>query len=285
MRVFYPLCAAVFIASYGGALHPALDSLAVLRMPLAALLVVLIALPRWRRNRAGLAVSALAAWALIWSQLLWSAFIDDRATFTIYQRNLWFGNTSIDALLTDIEARDPDVITLQEVSPRNDVLIDRLSQDYPHQARCTYSWRYSIAVLSRLPQGPTAKRCSDTRGAAALQVITPDGPGWVVSLHLHWPWPFGKPNQLDEITEFVFQLDGPIIVAGDFNHVPWSHKVRSIARAADAPYLGPRRQTFGFRDVPLPIDHVLSASGTVERMEPVGGDHHGLLARVAFDPQ
>ena len=51
---------------------------------------------------------------------------------------------------------------------------------------------------------------------------------WITSLHLHWPWPFKQQAQLEDILMGLSQLKGRKIVAGDFNMVKWSTKIREM---------------------------------------------------------
>ncbi|MEM8593111.1 MAG: endonuclease/exonuclease/phosphatase family protein, partial [Pseudomonadota bacterium] len=179
---------------------------------------------------------------------------------------------------------DPDVITLQEISPTNEPLLAALRPNYPHQHRCHYGTSYSLAVLSRLPPTSSSPMCSDVRGLAAIEITAPDGPGWVASVHLFWPWPYAQRPQVNEIAERLKALPGRKVVAGDFNQVPWSHAVKTLRRASAANYLGPRRATYSLHGIPLPIDHVLAPTGSVTRIPKHGSKHRGLLARIAFWP-
>ncbi|MEM7295718.1 MAG: endonuclease/exonuclease/phosphatase family protein [Pseudomonadota bacterium] len=280
--VAFAICG-LFLASYAGALHPALDSLAVLRIPLA-LAVLLLAVARLARQWWILPPCILAAAFLAYESGGWRLLRPSDAAFSLYQRNLLYRNQETEAVLDEIWTLAPDVITFQELSSQNQVLLEQLRELYPNQLRCPYGPRYSIAILTRLPLGPDPAQCSGSRGAAALQLSVDGTLGWVVAVHLLWPWPFGDPAQPREFAGFIAALPGPKAVAGDFNQVPWSDAVRRIMGAADARYLGPRRHTFVTNHIPLPlpIDHVLAPSGYVTLLPKTGSDHYGLFAEIAF---
>ncbi|MEL7299318.1 MAG: endonuclease/exonuclease/phosphatase family protein [Pseudomonadota bacterium] len=282
MKIAALLCAALFLASHGGALHPALDSLAVLRVPLGVGVLGLCLWPSLRRARWAWAAAALTLASLALNQLLWDRSPDHPGEIVLYQKNLGYWNRAVEDLAADIRAAGADIVTLQELSPQNARLLDLLAEDFPVRQRCDFGALYSMAVLSRLPAGPEGGRCSRARGLAALQVVGESGPGWVVSVHLHWPWPFAQPGQLPEVHTVLENLEGPMIIGGDFNQMPWSHAVRSTARVAGVSYRGPSAVTFAHRGLRLPIDHVLAPSGTVERLGFLGSDHRGLRARVSF---
>ncbi|MEM9438209.1 MAG: endonuclease/exonuclease/phosphatase family protein [Pseudomonadota bacterium] len=272
---------ALLLAGYAGALHPAFDSLAVLRVPLACAHVAVL-LRRPFRLRLTLAMAALALTALlhVYQPLLRPA--QEAGDITLYQLNLWTDNRAHGQVLRQISDYDPDVITFQEVSDVTAPIFQALKQDYPHQVICRSEPLYGVAVLSRLPLGDGAPRCLGGRGFAALPVQLEDGTGWIVSVHLAWPWPLPQPDQVREMLHRLESAEGPMIIAGDFNHVPWSHIVRNIAQQTGTKILGPNRKTFSVVGLPLPIDHVLARTGTVTRLERPRSDHHALLARVSF---
>lgn len=126
-------------------------------------------------------------------------------------------------------------------------------------------------------------RCLDKSRIAALQVKGPEGPFWVVSVHLFWPWPRGQAAQVARISPLLAELDGPKVIAGDFNMVPWGVPVEQIARAGRASVLSPRPVTLvqfgGLLRVPIDLVMVTGGEGAVERRDRLGSDHHGLLAR------
>lgn len=278
--VFAAGCGVILLAGFGGAAHPALDSLALLRIPaafgcLGATLI--LARPRalvW--SGAGVSASVLI--------VLGAARImagPEAQGITIYQKNLWAGNMASPALAADIRASGADLVMLQEVSDRNIPLLDLLEDDYPYQQFCRFSRRSGMAVLSRFPAiGPGV--CSGSRGVAGLQVEGPEGPVWALSIHLHWPWPHGQARQVQHLTPLLEALDGPVIIGGDFNMVPWAHSVRSIAAATNTRRVGQRLPTIFPYGVPLPIDMVFASSpGRVERRPLLGSDHYGIVARLS----
>jgi endonuclease/exonuclease/phosphatase (EEP) superfamily protein YafD len=132
-----------------------------------------------------------------------------------------------------------------------------------------------------------------------MQAETPDGPLWVASLHLHWPFPFQQPEQVNHLLPILEALEGPVLLGGDFNMVPWSHAVDALAQATTTQMSGYAGGTFApsyhrkgqnlFAWMPhLPIDHILvpkdGAPIALQRRERFGSDHHGLLASFVLHP-
>jgi endonuclease/exonuclease/phosphatase (EEP) superfamily protein YafD len=203
----------------------------------------------------------------------------------VYQKNLMFRSPDLAAVVADIRASGADIVTLQEVSARNLPILDMLSDDFPSQHLCAYRGVGGPAVLSRWPLAETPPLCAGSGGMAALRLITPEGPLWAVSVHLHWPWPYRQPGQVADMLPVLLGLDGPIIVGGDFNMVPWGDSVRRIAEATRARRAGATVTTLSIQGglLPLPIDHVLLPAGWTGRQEPrpeLGSDHRGIV--VAF---
>lgn len=278
------LCAVLLLAGYGGALHPIGDSLAVFRWELSLGLVgiaFLILITGGWRSASILSLVAVMAGAPI---LLAMQGREPGTALTLYQKNIWVGNGQGAAIAADIVATGADIVTLQEVDRRHDPMVDRLRGSFPAWQRCFGG----IHVFSRLPVASGGGRCLDDRGLAValLQVETAAGPVWVASVHLSWPWPRAQADQAARIADAFAALEGPIVVAGDFNMAPWGHSVRRIGRAAGAEPAGPLLATHhipGLGLPPLRIDHVLVPAGwtaSVELRDRLGSDHAGLLARI-----
>lgn len=280
------------LATWGGALHPAADTLAVGRMPLvalAALAVIWTGWPRWLRwPWAGLGLVVLAQVVVL--KLAAPAPGD----FTVYQKNLLYRNTAQGPLADDVLAAAPDVVTLQEVTGRNRAILARLEPAFPHRTTCPfYSWSEN-AVLSRHPVVPGGTLCLPGQGIAGLRLALPDGPVWVLSLHLRWPWPHPQHPQAAALEQVLAGLEGPVVLSGDFNMVPWGHSVTRLTGAAGLRRAGPLRPTYwlaphGWRagqslPIPLPLDQVWApGGGRIETRPLLGSDHAGVLARVRLD--
>ena len=108
---------------------------------------------------------------------------------------------------------------------------------------------------------------------------------WVVSVHLHWPWPYGQADQVQLLLPILDKLQGPAIMAGDFNMVRWANSVTRMADILEVRPAGPTMGSYvGLSSVlRLPIDHVFSTRGGRVSLRPAkGADHLGLLAEVGL---
>lgn len=274
------------LAGYLGALHPAFDSVGVFRLyalgaVLMALLMV-VALRRWRMALVSGAVLLLAGTLMV---PYGNAPTLEQGDLRVMQSNLLFLNSARE-LGPYARQAAADVITLQEVTHRSQPSLQAMRKDYPHQIFCGFASVGGVAILSKYPA--LSSGCERGEGMAWLRIETPRGPFTIVVLHLHWPWPYQQAEQLAKLIPQLESLPRPIVVAGDFNMVPWSNTVQRIEAATDTQIIPGIRFSLNLYEgvVRLPIDHVLIPKGTVGRAEigpQLGSDHQSVLAQIAFE--
>jgi endonuclease/exonuclease/phosphatase (EEP) superfamily protein YafD len=271
---------ALLAAGFAGAIHPAGDSFAVFRAQAAAGLMGCALLGVILRMRKVGVVCGMVA--LVTATPVASAYLRSGPSggLVIYQKNLLYIDSDLAAIAADIRETAPDFVTLQEVSDRNRPLLRDLRDSYRTQLYCPFR---GVVVMSRFAAVPGKSVCGP--GLSAMQVETGEGPLWVISVHLFWPWPFDQALQVQELSELIAGLDGPKVIAGDFNMVPWSDTMHKIATAGGVQFARPLHVTFpGFGALlGLPIDHVLTPAGGNTELRPLfGSDHHGVLVRFGL---
>ena len=271
---------------YLGWLHPAGDSLAVGRGIAAATILVLAVVASFSGLRMAAFVATLLALLTGGQVLLAYAWPGLPGNYTIYQKNMLFRNADLPALEADIRTADAQIVTLQEVSDSNLALVSALRDVYPFQQVCPGNRVGGTAILTQLTPVPGTAFCGP--GLAAMQVVAgAEGQDrfWLVSVHLHWPWPYAQAEHVERLLPILDRLQGPAILAGDFNMVRWAN---SVKRMSDILGVRPAGPTFGSyiglsRQVGLPIDHVFaSRGGRVSPRPAAGSDHLGLLAKVGI---
>lgn len=283
--------AALALLSFAQSVHPFFDSLSHFRLHMAVLLGAGAVLLFLRRDgAAALPVLLVAAAALAMTgPALQRAEPVPEADLTLLQFNTRFDNATPRAIIAEVEAFRPDVVTLQEVSPNTSVILEQLQQAYPYQLSCPFSGVGGVAVLSR--HRFTAQHCKAGAGLAWARIDLGRGEVSVASLHLHWPWPHGQAQQVAAFIPVLAALPAPVVIAGDFNAAPWSAAVTRLAAASGTAVAPGLRFTFkrtlpGLGSVPvLPIDHVLVSTGASAEITPgkdAGSDHLPLLARIRF---
>ncbi|MGR3434918.1 MAG: endonuclease/exonuclease/phosphatase family protein [Shimia sp.] len=302
--------ACIWIGALFGRLHPALDALALAWVPAGAMIAVgLIAWRGWGWMAMAGGVVIVAATPAFAPTLAavpghpWRASGDAAPAappIRLYQRNLWAHNDRHASILAEIARLSPDVVTFQEAGTAHAPLLAALASDYPHRHVCTYSDLRRIAILSRFPPTSAEPICTRWRAFGALQVEARGAPLWIVAVHLPRPWPLGNAVRAREVGTGLASLTGPMIVAGDFNMVPWSAEQRRLRRVAGLRRIGPQGPTLVLRPwasirgmrpvtafapawgVPLPLDRVAmrGGAGRITRLPRLGSDHMGLFAEL-----
>ncbi|MBV1867920.1 MAG: endonuclease/exonuclease/phosphatase family protein [Marinosulfonomonas sp.] len=283
IAIVFVICLLLIVASFGGALHGIGDSLAVFRYLIAMGVAVTAALLQRRRGLriAGVVLVAAGIWLMPEAARLVASDPLPETSYALYQKNLLYYGDQRRELVADILAVDADFVTLQELYSRNTVVFERLQSHYQTHQICGSQKAPGEVVFSKWPAVPGQVVCDGRIGVAGLQVETPHGRVWVLSLHLRWPYPYRQPEQVKALLPVLKGLEGPIIIAGDFNMVPWSYSVRAIERASGSKRAGAMVRTLVHASglLQVPIDHVLvpGGQGALQVRPLFGSDHLGVL--------
>ncbi|WP_170360967.1 endonuclease/exonuclease/phosphatase family protein [Ruegeria arenilitoris] len=280
------------IIGFTGPVIAAGDSFALLR-PLAGVLllpcaVILLCMRARYVALSAIAVAVLAIGSIATSYAAPSGDCNG-ACLTLYQKNLMSQAWPRYPLADDIIESNAEIVTLQEVSSHNRKYMRNMFEHYPAKSICEFRPEQNVAILTTLPIVEGSEFCLEGYGLVGVQVKTPGGGlVWVVSVHLNWPFPYDQSKQSQVIADRIKELDGPVLIAGDFNMVPWGQSVQRIAAAADNQSFGTILNThnLGSWQIPLPIDILLfpkGTTGTVELRPLMGSDHLGKLARIRFE--
>lgn len=236
-------------------------------------------------------------------------------TYKLMSRNLFGLNYDMQAVTNAITDEDPDIIALQEYfTEQRSGLHAMLTSDYPYFAECTGGRRASIAIYARLPFEvtddsfcPDNIALDDNKIAWLAAEFSPEGedPFTVVTTHLNWPiqvsplrdnslsWPARiaamstrKAGEYAELRAALSDIEGPLLLVGDFNATPWSYELRRFAtdtgmeRETHNMFTYPARFFIGgWRNTPpfLPLDHLLIRDGVavhdIHTTNPAGSDH------------
>lgn len=283
ISVIFGICLVLIVASFAGAWHGIGDSLAVFRYLIAMGVAISAALLQRRRGMriAGVALVAAGFWLAPEAARLVASDPLPETTYSIYQKNLLYNGDHRRELADDIITADADFVTLQELYSSNIVVLNDLLGHYPASLNCEPDGEPGQVVLSKWPAVGGQDICRKDVGLVGMQVQTPHGRVWVMSIHLRWPYPYSQPEQVAKLLPVLKALEGPKIIAGDFNMVPWSYAVRAIERASGSKRAGAMVRTlvYGSGFLQVPIDHVLVPDGQGElQVRPLlGSDHLGLL--------
>jgi len=220
-----------------------------------------------------------------------------RLSLTLATINLRARNEDGQRLLALVDAERPDVIVLQELTPRWADRIEPLMERYRHSLLVPRDGAFGIALLSIYPlarqqvfalSGLSYPTISATVQVGATQLnligVHPISPTSSTSA--------GRRNdQLNTLAIVAAQTDGALAVLGDFNATPWSPHLQKflietgLRNAAEGFGLDFTWPTF----LPLlgiPIDHCLVSSELAvngyHRGRSIGSDHYPVFIEVAL---
>lgn len=276
------------IGGFFGAFHPAGDSLAVFRIyALLGLFFAMFGFALWRQKfmtYLSLGLVLFGGYSLR-QHFLSAAPV---AGFTLMQHNTRFQNDA-QQLVEYARATAPDIITLQEVTTRAVPQLAALRSDYPYQVICPFSTVGGVAILSKYRFiGEQGAGCLEGQGVVSVRIKMPAGEITVVSMHLHWPWPYGQAAHVERILPVLQALKGPVFMGGDFNMVPWSHTMGQIESATQTRALAGFRFTKAMFSefVQLQIDHILAPANwpsSAKTGPRLGSDHNSVIASFALN--
>ncbi|MFZ1812869.1 MAG: endonuclease/exonuclease/phosphatase family protein [Rhizobiaceae bacterium] len=291
---------ALILAGFGGALHPALDTISNFRLHLSVLLAGLALLWTFRCSRIpaiGFAIIALIGLVGSRTGLPQTQFANQtnagQKVYKAFVMNLLWNNSEQEAVLSLIARHKPDLLLLTEVSRGWRANLEKLEPEYPYRFNCA-EWRTigGSVIFSRHPV--TAEKFCGPYASLGLATITLDGVAVDTGVvHLRWPWPASGPRQISEITPVLQELGDHALVAGDFNSATWTHSVDRFARAGNlsvargigatwSPTIGPGTMRFRWPvRLGLPIDNVMSKGNvgivSARSLEFAGSDHLPIL--------
>lgn len=222
--------------------------------------------------------------------------------------NVRMRNPSADRLLAVAARRDPDLLLLLEPNQRWLQQLSPLRDRYPHQILCPLENTYGMLLFSRLPLVEPQVRflIQDDIPSIQTRVRLPNGRLFrFYGVHPRPPVRGSADGEIElpgsaprdaELVVLAMELHNstqPVLVAGDFNDVAWSHTTRRFQRLSRT--LDPRVgrglfSTFhaGNRLLRFPLDHMFVsehfALGEFAREGDIGSDHFPLYAELIMDP-
>ncbi len=273
------LAALLLIFGLLGHLHPMFDAIAIGRWVAIYALLGLLFLRAVIDRRFGLAVLPFIAFVIVMA-LPHLGPDEKRGPVRVYTKNLLYFNTDMAPIVADIRVSDPDVVVLQEVSTKNKDVLTDLGVHYPHLAICPWQGWNGMAILSRWPLEEGSRRCSPDRALMAVKVKGATGNFWMVGAHLQHPWPDIQWPLLQASLHVLRNLDGPAVVAGDFNTVYWTAAARKVGHLTRTRAIRTKRPTFFLWNVGLHLDQVWASGGRAHVRPRFGSDHRGIVADV-----
>ncbi len=215
----------------------------------------------------------------------------------ILYANILSTNTEYEQLFTLLDAEEPDVVLLLEVSPEWLVALDALRVEYPYSYAEAREGNFGIALFSRVPFTSATHVDSPPVGYPTVIASLDLDDRSLQLVGTHPTIPLGR-RLYAERNEHIISLadllggrDSPQLLIGDLNTSMWEFNYRSLEAST-----GLRNARIGFGIVPtwptfmpfamIPIDHVLVSDdvSVVEmRSGPrIGSDHLPLIVTIAL---
>lgn len=253
---------------------------------------------RRRFHMIAAAIVGIGLLAVVWPQ--WAPEGErpapDAPVIRVYSANVWIRNADIEAIRRSIEAADPDVVMLIELGAEARLHTDQLLEGYPYRTETRSSGeRLERAVIAaRFPITEFGRR-ADGLHAIMARGDTPIGPMTFIVTHLTRPWPFeyqyGQISQVEALTARVGPLDGPVLIAGDFNSVTTGRIGRMIRADMDL-VAAPGWPGTWPSQLPSPlgmtIDQVYVTRDLAVRSrrlgDPNGSDHRPVVTEIGMAP-
>jgi len=260
------------------------------------LLALLALRRRWRMCLVLAAAGAVSAVAVApYLPLGATAVAREAPVIKVLTVNVSFRPFSTRRLLEIIRDADPDVVVTQELTPYAAGELVPLDASFVNSFKMPAEGPYGIAVWSRLPLDYAGPFALSRQPAIEARVRAPGGTFTLLGVHLNAPTTprraAARNNELRALAERSAAVDGPLVVAGDFNLTPYSpffgdwlaasgltdtrrHRTPSVSWPALLPIIG------------IPIDHVaVSSEFTIlshQRLPNFGSDHYGVLVELAL---
>jgi endonuclease/exonuclease/phosphatase (EEP) superfamily protein YafD len=208
----------------------------------SALLLAALAL-RARLTIAPSAVLVALNAALLALPLLWSAEPADRQApgqalastghrdLKLVTFNTRFGDPA--PIARFLLHQDADIVVLQEIAPRQaTALAALLAERYPHTHACRLQDRCAAAIFAKQAWIADGQQewTKDSPEMIWAQFDDADtGKLRVIGVHLALPLrPDTQTRHAERLVARRASVAGPLLIAGDFNMTPWSHRLQRL---------------------------------------------------------
>ena len=208
-------------------------------------------------------------------------------TMRLMTYNIYAKNHDFDAIYAAVEKEQPDFLLLQEYwKDHRQGLSPRLEELLPYFVYCQGGKRSFLGIYSRFPIEPiegndckTAISAEQRHSIIAVKVQA-EIPFSLVTTHFDWPIPAERQyTQMDKVASALNGIDGPLVVAGDFNSTPFSYAFKNFATKSDlkrATWMIPTWPAPPTYPLPMPpwlqLDHIMTR-GNIDTTAPWRGEN------------
>jgi len=222
---------------------------------------------------------------------------DGPETLKLLHANVLSSNDKYQGLIDLIDAEDPDIIFLQEITDDWVSGLTTLQENYPFSYTMARPGNFGVAVYSKTQFDSVGHVDSPPLGYPTIIATATVGGEKLTLISSHPTIPLGRKlssvrnQQFDSVVDLVKAADGKVILLGDFNATMWDTHFRRLIQSAG---LSNARQGFGILPTwptylpfaMIPIDHFLIPEGIVvtelKTGKSIGSDHLPLIVTLSL---
>ncbi len=228
---------------------------------------------RLRQQRLGLSLAALMLVVNASPYLYWlglPALGPHPEGLRVMSYNVWVNNRDYPGIQQSIQQENPDILFLTEVSV--EAMAELQSRlDYPYSQRTTVGTNAFFSRYPLLSVTPEYPHVTDHGQTFSLVAQIQTDQDVVTVIGFHPPTPLSRSSfavrnqQFERLSPYLRQLQGRVIVLGDFNTSPWSPYFEQFEKNSDLSIVTRGRwiwATWSFKwawpdlFAKIPIDHV-----------------------------
>jgi len=211
--------------------------------------------------------------------------------------NVLSNNDKYQRLVDLIDAEDPDIVFLQEITDDWVSGLTTLQKNYPFSYTVAQPGNFGIAVYSKTRFDSVGHVDSPPLGNPTIIATATVGKEKLTLISSHPTIPLGKEQssarnqQFDSILDQAKAADGKVLLLGDFNATMWDPHFKRLLKSAG---LSNARQGFGILPTwptylpfaMIPIDHFLVPEGVdvtdLKTGKSIGSDHLPLIVTLSL---
>jgi endonuclease/exonuclease/phosphatase (EEP) superfamily protein YafD len=222
---------------------------------------------------------------------------------SILVSNVYMENDAYSLLIDLIKERQPDILLTLETDSAWQEALRPVTDAYPERVEIPEPNTYGMHLYSKLPLRQVRTRYLLDEDVPSIKTYVQLRNGvWVEfhAVHPKPPVPTEDPDSRRRDAEIVIvgkevkESTYPVIVAGDFNDVAWSHTTTLFQEVSGL--LDPRigrgfYNTFHAKYPMLrwPLDHIFHSDHfklvTLERLPHIKSDHFPIFAKLSYAPE
>jgi hypothetical protein len=153
-------------------------------------------------------------------------------TTVVASSNAGPDHRSLDQMASDVLALDADVLNILELTEadRSALHAAGITDRYPHFVEDARAGAHGSGIYSRYPLRDTGVLEIGGAPMAHATVDLPAGPATVIAVHTTQPLagPGHLDAELEQLREAISHMDGPVILAGDFNATRQHQALREL---------------------------------------------------------